>query len=104
LRGERKQAAVRHLIETMAEGIVGAQRQAGELPGETRLQASVSAIGVGAELVDTAEPLVERLLVGIWRETSLADVLIAIQLYLVRLMDAAGADIIHPFRWERYSG
>ena len=56
-RGERKQAAVRDLVEAMAEGVVGAQRQAGELLGRAGLQAGVVAARAGAEFVDAAEAL-----------------------------------------------
>ena len=78
----------------MAERVVGAQREAVELLGDAGLQAGVVAAGVGAELVDAAESLVERLLVGIRRKASRADRLVAVEADLKRLMKAARAHII----------
>ena len=100
-RGERKQPAVGDLVDAMAEGVVSAQRQAGELLGHAGLQPGVVAARAGAEFVHAAEALVERLIVGKGREASSAHRLIAVQLHLVRLMHGARADVIDAQRAAR---
>ena len=67
----------------MAERVVAAQRQAAQLLGVRGLQAVVVAVRSGLELGDVSESLVQRLLVGIWSEASVAHVLIAVELHLV---------------------
>ncbi len=77
----------------MAECVVCVEGERADLLGEAGLQAGVVAAGVGAELVDIAEALVEGLRVGIGREASVADGLIAVQANLKRLVEPARADI-----------
>ena len=93
--GEGEKAAVRDLIETVAVGVVAVQREAGKLFRDAGLKAGVVAAGSSAELVDVTEARVERLVVGERRKAAIADVLIAVELYLVGLADGAGPHIIH---------
>jgi hypothetical protein len=94
-RGWRTEAGRRsRLVDAMAEGVVAAQGETGELLGGAGLQAGVVAARAGAEFVDAAEARVERVVVGEGREASGADVLIAVQLDLIRLVHGAGADVI----------
>ena len=79
----------------MTEGVVAAQRQAAPLLRIGDLKSGIIAVGAGAKLVDIAESLIERLLVGKRRKASIADCLVAVQLHLVRLMEPARADVIH---------
>src|ERR1035441_1536137 len=86
-RRKREQAAIGHFVKAMAVRIVSAQCQAPELLGCAGLQAAIVAARTGAELVDAAESLVERLVVGEGGEAAIAHGLIAVRLHLVWLLD-----------------
>jgi len=79
----------------MTEGVIGSERQSSNLLGKANLQAGVTAVGVGAELIHAGEALVERSLVRKGRKAALADRLVAIELHLIRLVHAPSADVIH---------
>src|ERR1700685_2636407 len=98
---EGKQTSIRYFVETMAVGVVSAQRQAGKLLGYAGLQAGIVAACTGAEFIHAAAALIERLLIGKRREASIADGLISVQLNLVWLMHSARAHIIDAQRTAR---
>ena len=98
---KRKQAAIRYLVEAMAEGVVAAQSQAGELFGRAGLQARVVAAGAGAEFVDVAKARIERLIVSERCEAAIANRLVAVQLDLVRLLNSARPNVVDAERAAR---
>ena len=89
LRGERQQTTIRYLVEAVTERVVGAQRQSPPLLGVGGLKTGITAVGIGAKLIDIPEALIERPLVRERRKTPIAHRLIAIELHLVRLMEPA---------------
>jgi len=93
--GEGEKTSVRDLIETVAVGVVAVEGKSGKLLGNAGLKAGVVAASTGTEFVDVTEARVKRLVVGERRKASIADVLIAVELYLVGFVDGTGPDIVH---------
>ena len=93
-RRKRKQAAVRYLVDAMAEGEVSLERQPANLFAGAGLQARIVTASTGMELVHTAEALIERPIVGEGCEAAVTHGLIAVQLHLIGLLHGARTDII----------
>ena len=95
LAGKRQQSAIGYLIETMAQSVVSAQSEPSDLLRIARLQAGVAAIRIRPKFIHAAEALIEWTAIGIRRKAACADVLVAIQFYLVWLVKSAGTDEVH---------
>src|SRR5271156_5485530 len=80
----------------MAQRVISSKRQSADLLGIACLQTGVAAVGIGAELVDATEALIERLAVAVGSEAALAHILIAVELDLVRFVQSARAYEVDP--------
>ena len=78
----------------MTERVVAVQRESAPLLRIGDLKSGITAVGVGAKLIDIPESLIEWLLVRKRREASIADRLIPIELHLERLMEPSRTDEI----------
>ncbi len=55
------------------------------------MQTGVRAVGIGAELIDAAESLIQRAAETVGSKAAVADILISVELHLVRLMQPTSA-------------
>src|SRR5271157_1020722 len=79
----------------MAPGVVDLSLQAvSETLHRCELKAVVLTVLAGGKLCHRAEPWIDRLHVGEWRETALAHRLVAVHLGQIRLVHRARADVL----------